>query len=112
VFSGCLVDESNPGNVVLFNIQTGEYRFCCSGVLLAASTGVVHNPVPGRCIGTIEEFKGSRTVLIQFDFSARRGTATIKLGGSSTPKCQITDQNMVGNVCTCPNPPPPIIVQK
>jgi len=112
VFSGCLVDESNPGNVVLFNILTGEYRFCCSGVLLAASTGVVHNPVPGRCIGTIEEFKGSRTVLIQFDFSVRRGTATIKLGGSSTPKCQITDHDMIGNVCTCPSPPPPIVVQK
>jgi len=112
VFSGCLVDESNPGNVVLFNIQTGEYRFCCSGQLLAASTGVVQNPVPGRCIGSIQEFKGSRTVLIQFDFSARRGTATIKLSGSSTPKCQITDHDMVGNVCTCPSPPPPITVQK
>src|SRR6185436_13662216 len=35
VFSGCLQDDSNPANVVLFNAATGEYRFCCNGTVFS-----------------------------------------------------------------------------
>jgi subtilisin-like proprotein convertase family protein len=107
VFSACLVDESNSGNVVLFNAQTGEYRFCCSGQLLATGTGVL--TIRG-CIGSITDQKGSRKVTIGFDFSAfgvGRGTASLFLNGSTEPKCRITDQSMAGNVCTCPTVAPP-----
>ncbi len=103
VFSICLVDESNPGNVVLFNTQTGDYRFCCSGAVLATGRGVL---TLRGCIGTIDERKGTRNVHIEFDTSANgkgKGTASIFLNGSNTPKCTITDQNMAGNVCACPS---------
>jgi len=106
VFSGCLQDESNPGNVVLFNTLTGEYRFCCNGQLLATGTGVL--TIRG-CIGTIDDLKGSRKVHIEFDFSANgvgKGTAALFLNGSTDPKCKITDQNMSNNQCTCPTAPP------
>jgi hypothetical protein len=103
VFSGCMVDETNPGNVVLFNAQTGEYRFCCSGVLLATGKGVL---TIRACIGTIDELKGERKVHIEFDFSANngrgKGIAALFLNGSSNPKCKIIDQSMAGNVCSCP----------
>jgi hypothetical protein len=103
VFSACLVDESNPGSVVLFNAQTGDYRFCCSGLLLATGRGVL---TIRSCIGTIDEQKGNRKVHIEFDFSANggrgKGTAALFLNGSSNPKCAITDMSMAGNVCTCP----------
>jgi len=108
VFTACLVDESNPGNVVLFNAQTGGYRFCCSGQLLASGTGVL---TLRGCIGSIDDQKGSRKVTIGFDFSAfsgvGRGTASLFLNGSTNPICKITDQNMSNNNCTCPTAPPP-----
>jgi hypothetical protein len=106
VFNACLQDESNPGNVVLFNTSTGEYRFCCNGQLLATGTGVL---TMRGCIGTIDDLKGSRKVHIEFDFSAfgvGRGTAALFLNGSTDPKCKITDQNMSNNQCTCPTAPP------
>jgi HYR domain-containing protein len=113
VFSACLVDQSNPGNVVLFNVQTGDYRFCCSGALLATGRGVL--TIRG-CIGTIDDQKGSRKVHIGFDFSANSGhgagTAALFLGGSTNPKCSITDQSMAGNVCTCPSGGPPGAAEK
>jgi hypothetical protein len=109
VFSACLVDQTNPGNVVLFNTQTGDYRFCCSGVLLATGKGVL--TIRG-CIGTIDDQKGARKVHIGFDFSANSGhgagTAALFLNGSTNPKCSITDQSMAGNVCTCPSGPPDV----
>src|ERR1041384_2670620 len=103
VFSACLVDQTNPGNVVLFNAQTGEYRFCCNGVVLATGKGTL--TVRG-CIGTIDERKGSRNTHIEFDFSAGsgvgRGVASLYLNGLNDPKCTIIDQNMSNNVCACP----------
>jgi hypothetical protein len=102
VFSACLVDESNPSNVVLFNTLTGEYRFCCNGQLLATGTGVL--TIRG-CQGTITDQKGTRKVTITFDFSANghgAGTASLFLNGSTNPKCSITDMDMSNNVCTCP----------
>lgn len=113
VFSACLVDQSNSGNVVLFNTQTGDYRFCCSGVLLATGKGVL--TIRG-CVGTIDDQKGSRKVHIGFDFSANSGhgagTAALFLNGSTNPKCSITDQSMAGNVCTCPSGAPSAVPQK
>jgi hypothetical protein len=112
VFSACLQDESNPGNVVLFNTLTGEYRFCCNGQLLATGTGVL---TMRGCIGSIDDQKGSRKVTIGFDFSAfgvGRGTASLFLNGSTNPKCTITDQNMSNNQCTCPIAPPASVGNK
>lgn len=105
VFTACLVDEYQPTNVVLFNSQSGEYRFCCSGQLLAWGFGTA---TTRGCIGSITDQKGLRKVTIIWDTSAfsgvGRGTASLFLDGSTNPKCQILDQIMVGNNCTCPVP--------
>ena len=102
VFSGCLVDESIPGDVVLFNTQTGDYRFCCNGILLASGRGVL--TIRG-CIGTIDDQKGARRVHIEFDFSANdgkgKGTAALFLNGATNPKCKIIDMSMRGDSCSC-----------
>lgn len=105
LFSACLVNRTNASNVVLFNTFTGDYRFCCSGVLLATGKGVL---TMRGCIGTIDDQKGARKVHIGFDFSANghgAGTAALFLNGSTNPKCSITDQSMAGNVCACPSSP-------
>jgi len=100
VFSACLVDESNPTTVVLFNAQTGDYRFCCGGIVFTGR-GVL---TTRGCIGTIDELKGTRKVHIEWDTSANgrgAGTAYLTLNGSTTPKCFITDKSMAGDVCAC-----------
>jgi hypothetical protein len=105
VFSFCLQDETNAGNVVLVNVQTGDYIFCCNGVFVAGGRGVVN--LRG-CQGTVEDNKGDRKVEIRFDTSVDgnrgNGSATIKI--SQLIRCQITDLNMSNNTCVCSNNPP------
>lgn len=111
-FSFCLQDESNPGNSVLVNAQTGVYVFCCGGTTVASGTGTL---TTRGCIGSIDNTKGDRQVHIQWDTSANSGngagTAFIqKL--SSKVVCQITDKNMSNNTCQCSTSPPPVNPKK
>ncbi|HEY3134667.1 MAG TPA: HYR domain-containing protein [Blastocatellia bacterium] len=105
VFSLCLQDETNPGNVVLVIPQTGDYIFCCGGVTVASGRGTLNAK---GCIGSIEHNKGDRRVLIKWDTTAEggngAGTAILELGPNNI-RCQITDKNMTNNTCQCSNQP-------
>jgi hypothetical protein len=107
VFSFCLQDDSNPGNVVLVNAQTGDYSFCCGGIPIASGRGTL--TVRG-CIGSIDHIKGDRKVHIQWDTSANNstgaGTAFVQKTTSGKVVCQITDKNMSNNSCQCSSPAP------
>ncbi len=96
VFSLCVRDESNPGNVVLVNVTTGAYRFCCNGVLVATGTGMV---VTRGCSVTINDNSNNRLVQIAIDGAASRGGAAIRQGGRTL--CMITDRNLSNNTCVC-----------
>jgi Concanavalin A-like lectin/glucanases superfamily/HYR domain len=96
VFSGCLQDDSNPANVVLFNALTGDYRFCCNGT---AFTGRGTVAVRG-CTVEITHYAADRRVLIKADFSARTGTASLQVPPGTT-RCTITDRNTSNNTCQC-----------
>ncbi|HKQ08911.1 MAG TPA: ExeM/NucH family extracellular endonuclease [Blastocatellia bacterium] len=98
VWTGCLQDESNPGNVVLFDAQTGDYQFCCNGVVTATGTGTL--TVRG-CTVSFDHIKGNRKIKITADMAVKRGTATLIIANQTT--CVITDQNMANNTCTCPS---------
>ncbi|HJQ23958.1 MAG TPA: HYR domain-containing protein, partial [Blastocatellia bacterium] len=97
VWTACLQDESNPGNVCQFDGQTGEYQFCCNGVVVASGVGTAN--VRG-CVVQIDHIKGNRKVSIRADLSVKRGTATVIIANQTT--CGITDQNMANNNCQCP----------
>jgi hypothetical protein len=96
VFSGCLQDDSNPANVVLFNAATGEYRFCCGGTIF---TGVGTLLAKG-CVVTIQHNPGDRRVLIKFDGSVSTGTASLQ-SPPAVLKCTIADRNTKNNTCAC-----------
>jgi hypothetical protein len=96
VFSGCLQDDSNPANVVLFNAATGEYRFCCGGTVFS---GVGTLLVKG-CVVTIQHYPADRRVLIKFDGGTSTGTASLQSPPGSI-KCTITDRNTRNNTCAC-----------
>jgi uncharacterized repeat protein (TIGR01451 family) len=96
VFSLCVQDDSNPGNVVLVNTSTGAYRFCCNGSLVASGTGTLN--VRG-CTVSINDSSNNRFVLITMDGATMRGTASVKQGG--TLLCTIIDRNLANNTCVC-----------
>src|SRR6185369_1771697 len=96
VFTLCVQDNSNPGNVVLVNTSTGAYRFCCNGVLVASGTGT--STVRG-CTVTISHSANNKTVQISIDGASMKGTASVKQGG--TILCTITDTNLANNSCVC-----------
>ena len=96
VFSFCLQDETNPGNVVLVDLVSGAYRYCCNGALVATGTGIL--TVKG-CIATINDAKGDRKVQIQVDTSVNKGIAFIQRGQNQ--KCFIQDNDLTNNTCLC-----------
>jgi hypothetical protein len=104
-FNFCLQDDENPGNVVLVNAVTGDYRFCCGGILVATGRGTV---TTRACIGSLDDTKGNRRVHVQWDTAANgvgEGTAIIQVSPNKTV-CQITDRRMINNTCSCSSAPP------
>jgi hypothetical protein len=97
VFAACLQDDSNAGNAVLFNPATGEYRFCCGGVLIASGVGTVTKV---GCTVTIQHNIADRRVLIKADTSSQKGTASLQKPPGTT-KCSITDTNKSSGACMC-----------
>jgi len=96
VFDLCVQDDSNPAMTVLVNVATGEYRFCCGGVV-SNGTGTVS--VRGNLV-TVENNTATRRVLIRVDRGTRSGTASY----ASPPGaigCQIRDTNITNNSCQC-----------
>ena len=96
VFSGCLQDDSNPANVVLFNAASGEYRFCCGGTIFSGVGAVL---VKG-CVVTVQHYPSDRRVLIKFDGAVGAGTASLQ-SPPGTIRCTITDRNTRNNTCAC-----------
>lgn len=96
VFNGCLQDDSDPARVVIFNAQTGQYRFCCGGTVFTG-TGTV--TVRG-CIVTIQHNAPDRRVQITLDGSVRRGSASLQ-SPPGTTRCTITDKDTTNNSCVC-----------
>jgi hypothetical protein len=112
VFSFCLQDETNAGNVVLVNARTGDFFFCCGGVPIASGRGILHT---NGCIGTIDHQKGNRKTHIEWDTAANNSAgAGIAFVQKLSDKivCQITDKNMSNNACQCSGPPPPVAPKK
>ena len=103
----CLQDDSNAGNVVFVNPQTGDYIFCCGGVTIASGRGTL---TTRGCIGSIDHDKGDRKVHIQWDTSANNneGAGTAFAQKPSGTVCQITDKNMSNNNCQCSRPAVPV----
>ncbi|MEK6321839.1 MAG: HYR domain-containing protein [Acidobacteriota bacterium] len=97
VFNACLQDDSNPSLVVVFNSQTGEYRFCCGGTIFTG-TGTVR--VRG-CVVTIQDNAPGRRVRITLEGSVNRGSASLE-SPPGTLTCLISDRNTTDNNCACP----------
>lgn len=93
IFSGCLQDDTSAGSVVLYNLVTGDYRYCCNGQVLKAGRGVVTG---SGCSRTITHNDTDRRVQIQVDLTTKRGTASLQTP-VGTMMCTITDRDVSNN---------------
>jgi len=96
VFDVCLQDDSNSGTVLLFNSQTGAYRFCCGGTTFTG-TGTVTQQ---GCVMTLQHNLATRRVLGQIDKTQFKGTASLQ-SPPGVKKCTITDRDTRNNSCAC-----------
>ncbi len=92
-------DDSNPNNVVLFNSNTGEYRFCSPGTPGTPFTGVGTILKKG-CVATLEHNTPQRRVLAKVDPGTNKGNATLQSPPGSL-KCTITDKDITNNTTIC-----------
>lgn len=98
LFNACIQDDSNPGNVILFNTVTGAYRICCNGAVMA--TGVSTVTLQG-CDLTLQHNDATRRILVKWSSTTFKGSGTVNMT-SSTLTCSITDRDIRNNTCNCP----------
>ncbi|HSB09838.1 MAG TPA: HYR domain-containing protein [Blastocatellia bacterium] len=96
VFDVCLQDDTNPNTVLLFNSQTGAYKFCCGGTTYTG-TGTVS--VKG-CLITLSHSAGDRRLSASIDKTQFKGIASLQSPPGVT-KCTITDRDIRNNTCKC-----------
>jgi 6-phosphogluconolactonase (cycloisomerase 2 family) len=92
-------DDANPNNVILFNSNTGEYRFCSPGTPGSPFTGVGTILKKG-CVATLEHNTPQRRVLAKVDPGTNKGNATLQSPPGSL-KCTITDKDITNNTTIC-----------
>lgn len=96
VFDVSLQDDSNPGNALLFNSKTGDYRYCCGGTVF---TGRGKVSIQG-CTVTLQHITTDRRVQASTDKGAFRGTASLQTP-PGTIRCTITDRDIRNNSSVC-----------
>jgi hypothetical protein len=95
-FNACLQDDSDPTKVILINTSTGDFRFCCGGMVY---TGVGTVYIQG-CDVTLQSNASTLRVLAKWSSAYLRGTASLQ-SPPGTIKCVITDRDIRNNSCVC-----------
>jgi hypothetical protein len=92
----CLQDDSN-GNILQFNISTGEYVFTsCSGLTVNGTSLLIKK---GGTI-TLQHSTADRRIRAQVDTIAKKGSAMIQFF-SPARTFSIIDRNTANNDCAC-----------
>ena len=96
-FDVCLQDDATPATVLLFNSQSGDYRFCCNGTVFTGKGTVI---TKGSVI-TLQHNTTDRRVQATVDLSVFKGSAAFQ-SPPGTTRCTITDRDLRNNACNCP----------
>jgi len=94
--NGCVQDDSNASNAVIFNTTTGDYQFCAAGKTYTGK-GLVNQQ---GCVFTIQHNTPDRRVLIQTDFATKKGSASVQSPPGNI-KATVVDRNIANNTCSC-----------
>ena len=102
VFDTLIQDDSNPANSLLWNSQTGAYRFCCNGTVFI---GTGKATIQG-CVYTLQHTPADRRVLGRVDKAVHTGTGSLQ-APPGLLRCTLTDRDTTNNTATCGAAPPP-----
>jgi hypothetical protein len=92
-FDTALEDDSNPAIILLWNSNTGAYRFCCNGITF---TGVGKATRQG-CVYTLETPNApDRRVLGRVDKAVHAGAGSLQSPPGAI-RCTITDRNTLND---------------
>jgi hypothetical protein len=96
-FDVCAQDDTNSRTVLIWNSLTGDYIFCCGGLIftgrgLAARQGNVF---------TLTHNASNRRVSGRVDASLNKGAASLQ-SPVGVNRCSITDRDTRNNSCLCP----------
>jgi hypothetical protein len=98
-FDTVLQDDSNPAIILLWDSNTGSYRFCCNGITF---TGVGKATKQG-CVFTLQTPNAiNRRLVARVDKAVHSGTASLQAPPGTT-RCTITDRNTLNdtNLTSC-----------
>jgi uncharacterized delta-60 repeat protein len=95
VFDVCVQDDANPNHLLLWNSQTGDYRFCGNGVTYSGKGTVT---IKG-CTIILDHTTSGRKVKGQTDKSVYRAGGSFQLlPGQSY---LLSDRDIRNNLCRC-----------
>lgn len=95
VFDIFVQDDSNPATMLLWNSQTGDYRYCCAG---SSYAGRGASRSKGGLF-TLAQAVGTHRINASLTASVNRGTASLQVGGVN--RCPITDRDIRNNSSPC-----------
>src|SRR5262249_41077562 len=95
-FDVSVQDDSNPNSILLWNSQTGDFRYCCSGQTFNGRGTVQQR----GCVVTLDFTTGDRRISGRVDKVTFRGTASVQ-SPVGTTLCSISDRDVRGNTATC-----------
>jgi hypothetical protein len=96
VFDLCVQDDTNPGNVVLINSVTGDYRVCCNGTTYTGRGTMTVRGLTYKLVHNPQD----RRLLVNIDESVHKGTASLQ-APAGTQRCSLSDRNTQDNNCAC-----------
>ncbi|MEW6129834.1 MAG: HYR domain-containing protein [Acidobacteriota bacterium] len=102
VFDMWLQDDSNANNVLLWNSQTGDYRYCCNGSTFSGKGSVKKQ----GCVYTLTHNTPAYRVQGLVDRSTFKGNGSLQVPPGN-PVCTTIDRDIRNNTSLCGAAPPP-----
>jgi uncharacterized repeat protein (TIGR01451 family) len=99
-FDVCIQDDGGGGKL-LINTKTGDYMFCCGGMIVSGK-GTVKKK---GCIITLTHSPIDRRVSVTYDTCLKKGQGVVQMP-PGTVKCTITDSNTRDSVVAPCSPAP------
>jgi hypothetical protein len=96
----CIQDDGGGGKL-LINTKTGDYMFCCGGMIVSGK-GTVKKK---GCIITLTHSPIDRRVSVTYDTCLKKGQGVVQMP-PGTVKCTITDSNTRDSVVAPCSPAP------
>jgi len=96
VFDVCLQDDTNPSTAIVWNSLTGDYRFCCGGVMYRGRGAVSRK----ASVFTLTDNAIDRRLIASVDSTQNKGTAALQ-APAGVIRGTVLDRDIRNNSCQC-----------